>query len=60
MGGKIICFLRPKEGDDKMITQLNDHYQKYVGVNGILIKNPDGWEGYSVVVVDEIVPLQKE
>jgi uncharacterized protein YgiM (DUF1202 family) len=60
MGGKIICFLRSKEGDDKMITQLNDHYQKYVGVNGILIKNPDGWEGYSVVVVDEIVPLQKE
>jgi uncharacterized protein YgiM (DUF1202 family) len=59
MGGKIVCFLRVKEGEEKMIGRMNDFYQKYVGVNGIVIKNPDGWDGYSVVVVDEIVGLQQ-
>jgi SH3-like domain-containing protein len=60
MGGKIVGFLRVKEGDDKMKDRLNDFYQKYVGVNGVVIKNPEGWDGYSVVVVDEIVGLTKE
>jgi hypothetical protein len=59
MGGKILCFLRAKEGDDKMVSRLNDFYQKYVGINGTLIKNPEGWDGYSVIVVDEIVPIQQ-
>jgi uncharacterized protein YgiM (DUF1202 family) len=58
MGGKIVCFLRVKEGDEAMITRFNDVYGKYVGVNGTVIKNPDGWDGYSVVVVDELVPMQ--
>lgn len=57
MGGKIVCFLRVKEGDERMIGRLNDCYQKYVGVNGTVIKNPDGWDGYSVVVVEEIAPV---
>ena len=57
MGGKIVCFLRVKEGDERMINRLNDCYQKYVGVNGTVIKNPDGWDGYSVVVVEEIAPV---
>ncbi|HXG61662.1 MAG TPA: SH3 domain-containing protein [Planctomycetota bacterium] len=60
MGGKIVGFLRVKDGDDKMIARLNDLYQKYVGVNGVVIKNPEGWDGYSVVVVDEIVPLTQD
>lgn len=60
MGGRIICFLRTKEGDDKMMGVFNNNFQKFVGVNGTVIKNPDGWDGYSVVVVDEIVPLQKD
>ncbi len=59
MGGKIVCFLRAKEGDEKMLSRLNDFYQKYVGINGTLIRNPEGWDGYSVIVVDEIVPIQQ-
>ena len=57
MGGKIVCFIRVKEGDERMIGRLNDCYQKYVGINGTVIKNPDGWDGYSVVVVEEIAPV---
>lgn len=60
MGGKIVCFLRVKEGDKKMIGTLNVHFRRYVGVNGTLIRNPDGWEGYSVVVVDEIQPIERK
>ena len=60
MGGKIICFLRIREGDEGMLTRMNDFYQKLVGINGSVIKNPEGWEGYSVVVVDEVVPLQNQ
>ena len=58
MGGKIVCFVRIKETDEKMMTRLNDNFQKYVGIRGVVIKNPEGWEGYSVVVADEIEPLK--
>jgi SH3-like domain-containing protein len=51
---KIVCFLKIREDDAKMLEKLNDHYQKYVGVNGTVIQNPQGWPGYNVVVVDEI------
>jgi uncharacterized protein YgiM (DUF1202 family) len=57
-GGKIVCFLRTKDGDDRMLTKLNDQYGKLIGVNGTIVRNPEGWEGYSVVVVDEIVPIK--
>ncbi|HEX7899167.1 MAG TPA: SH3 domain-containing protein [Planctomycetota bacterium] len=57
MGGKTVCFLRVKDADEKMISRLNDHYGRYVGVKGTVIKNPEGWDGYSVVVVEEIIPL---
>jgi hypothetical protein len=60
MGGRIICFLRIKEGDEKMLTRLNDGYQHFVGINGTVITNPDGWDGYKVVVVDELVKLEKD
>jgi SH3-like domain-containing protein len=59
MGGKIVCFLRVKDGDEKMTSRLNDCYQKYVGINGTIIRNPEGWDGYSVVVVEEVAPLQE-
>jgi hypothetical protein len=60
MGGRIICFLRIKDGDEKMLTRLNDGYQRLVGVNGTVIANPDGWDGYKVVVVDELIKLDKD
>ena len=60
MGGRIICFLRVKEGDEKMLTRLNDGYQRFVGINGTVIANPDGWDGYKVVVVDELIKLDKD
>ena len=60
MGGKIVCFLRVKEGDKKMVSTMNGHFRKYVGVNGTLIRNPEGWDGYSVVVVDEIVQINRK
>jgi len=60
MGGRIICFLRVKDGDEKMLTRLNDGYQKFVGINGTVIANPDGWDGYKVVVVDELIKLEKD
>jgi hypothetical protein len=41
-----------------MVTRLNDNFQKYVGIRGVVIKNPEGWEGYSVVVADEVEPLK--
>jgi SH3-like domain-containing protein len=60
MGGKIVCFLRAQTGDEKMINRLNDLYQRYVGVTGEVIKSPEGWDGYSVVIIDEVVPITKE
>jgi hypothetical protein len=58
--GRILCFLRIKEGDEKMMGLLNNNFQKFVGVNGTVINNPEGWDGYKVVVVDEILPLLKD
>jgi uncharacterized protein YgiM (DUF1202 family) len=60
MGGRIIAFLRIKEGDEKMTTRLNDCYQRFVGINGTVIANPDGWDGYKVIVVDEMIKLDKD
>lgn len=60
MGGRIIAFLRVKEGDEKMVTRLNDGYQRFVGINGTVITNPEGWDGYKVIVVEELVKLEKD
>lgn len=59
MNGRIICFLKVKEGDEKMLAAFNGQFQKFVGVNGTVISNPEGWDGYKVVVVDELVALEK-
>jgi hypothetical protein len=60
MGGRILCFLRVKDGDEKMLTRLNDCYQKFCGINGTVIQNPDGWDGYKVVVVEDLIKLEKD
>ncbi|MBI2899570.1 MAG: SH3 domain-containing protein [Planctomycetes bacterium] len=59
VGEKTVCFLKFKDGDTAMLKKLNDNYKRYVGVNGTVIKDPKGWEGYSVVVVEEICPITK-
>jgi hypothetical protein len=60
MGGRIVCFLRAKDGDEKTLTQLNNNFQKLVGVNGTVISNPEGWDGYKVVVIDEFLKMEKD
>jgi SH3-like domain-containing protein len=59
MNGRILCFLRIKDGDEKMLGRFNSNFQKLVGVNGTVINNPEGWDGYKVVVVDELIKLEK-
>lgn len=60
MGGRIICFLRTKDGDEKTLAHLNDWYQKFVGINGTVITNPEGWDGYKVVVIEDLIKLEKD
>ncbi len=57
MADKVVCFLKVKEGDEAMRQKLNNFFKKYVGVTGTAIKNPKGWEGYSLVIVDDVSPL---
>jgi len=57
MAGKTICYLKAKEGDQAMLKKFGNHYRKYVGVTGTVVKDPEGWEGYSVVIVDEVAPI---
>jgi hypothetical protein len=60
MNGRILCFLRIKDGDEKMLTRFNGNFQKLVGINGTVINNPEGWDGYKVVVVDELIKMEKD
>jgi len=59
MDGRIVCFLKTKEGDEKMLGKFNGQFQKLVGINGTVITNPEGWDGYKVIVVDELFALEK-
>jgi hypothetical protein len=58
--GRIICFLKAKDGDQQMVWAMNGFYQKQAGVNGTIVNDPWGWTGYSVVIVDEICPIITE
>ncbi len=58
MADKTVCFLKSK--DRKMFRNIGNLYKKYVGVNGTIIENPEGWEGYTLVIVDEILPVLKK
>lgn len=57
---KIVAFLKVKEGDAKMMERLNSLYQKRVGVLGSVQKDPEGWEGYTVIIVEKVVELKDE
>jgi uncharacterized protein YgiM (DUF1202 family) len=59
MAGKIVCFLKVKDGDEPMRLKLNRLYECYAGVKGVVTKNPEGWPGYSVVEVESITELGK-
>jgi uncharacterized protein YgiM (DUF1202 family) len=59
MDGRIVAFLRVKDGDEKMLGKFNGQFNKLVGINGTVITNPEGWDGYKVVVVDELFALEK-
>ena len=59
MDGRIVAFLRVKDGDEKMLNKFNGQFQKLVGINGTVINNPEGWDGYKVVVVEELFALEK-
>ncbi len=54
MGGKIVCFISVKDGDDDMKRRLNSNFEKYVGIKGTVTQNPYGWNGYSVVAITDI------
>lgn len=57
---KIVAFLKVKDGDAKMMERLNSLYQKRVGVVGSVQKDPEGWEGYTVIIVEKVVELKDE
>lgn len=57
---KVVAFLKVKEGDAKMMEKLNSLYQKRVGVLGSVHKDPEGWEGYTVIIVEKVVELKDE
>jgi uncharacterized protein YgiM (DUF1202 family) len=56
--GKIVCFL--KTSNPRIINKLNDNYQKFVGVRGSIIRDPEGWTGYCVVIVEDVVPISSD
>lgn len=58
MSDKTVCFLKAK--DAKLLQAIGNNYKTYVGVNGTIIKDPEGWKGYSLVIVDEILPIVKK
>jgi len=60
MSGKIVAFLKVKEGDEEMRIRLNNLYGKYVGVTGAVLKDPEGWLGHRVVTVELAEELTKK
>jgi len=60
MSGKIVAFLKVKEGDEEMRIRLNNLYGKYVGVTGAVLKDPEGWLGHRVVTVELAEELIKK
>lgn len=60
MAGRIICFLKVKEGDEATRLKLNGFFQGYVGVRGTVTRDPEGWKGYSVVEVEAVEEVIKK
>jgi hypothetical protein len=57
--GKIVCFLRTKDGDEATRQKLSRFYEYYVGVSGTETQ-AEGWEGIPVVIVDDVIKLNPE
>jgi hypothetical protein len=57
MSGKIVAFVRVKEGDEAMRLRMNKLYGRYVGVNGSVLRDPPGWADHRVVTVDQVEEL---
>ncbi len=60
MSGKIIAFIKVKDGDEDMRVRMNRLYGKYVGVNGPVLKDPPGWIDHKVVTVEQVEELLKK
>ncbi|HEU4339453.1 MAG TPA: SH3 domain-containing protein [Planctomycetota bacterium] len=60
MAGKIIAFIKVKDGDEDMRVRMNRLYGKYVGVNGPVLKDPPGWPDHKVVTVESVEELIKK
>ena len=60
MSGKIIAFIKVKDGDEDMRVRMNRLYGKYVGVTGPVLKDPPGWIDHKVVTVESVEELIKK
>lgn len=60
MSGKIIAFIKIKDGDEEMRVRMNRLYCKYVGVTGAVLKDPPGWKDHKVVTLESVEELIKK
>jgi len=60
MSGKIIAFIKVKDGDEEMRVRMNRLYGKYVGVTGPVLKDPPGWVDHKVVTLESVEELIKK
>jgi hypothetical protein len=58
MSGKIIAFLRSNDEEGRI--RLNNLFGKYIGVNGSVLKDPEGWPGHKVVTVEVAEEITKK
>ncbi len=57
--GKIVCFLRARGDDEKIYDKMCNLWKSFVGVRGTVVRDPVGWKGYSVVLVEEVMPTNE-
>lgn len=55
-GGKVVCYLKPAEGDTNMMATLKNYWGQYVGVNGEIQDSEYG----KVIIVNRIQPLLQQ
>jgi hypothetical protein len=60
MSGKIIAFIKIKDGDEDMRVRMNRLYCKYVGVTGAVLKDPPGWPDHKVITLESVEELIKK
>jgi uncharacterized protein YgiM (DUF1202 family) len=59
MSGKIVAFIKVKDGEEAMRLKMNSMYGRYVGVTGSVLKDPPGWPDHKVVTVETVEELKK-